>query len=327
MTLITTTLKNHIDFSIARLKELEDKVKGIKPLEEIGDLCIYVTGSFGRFEATHYSDLDLFFISSSEQKPVSRLTKTLIDAELISIAEKMKFPPFSNDGQFLEIHYLDSVKEHLGSPNDDFSNFFTARLLLLLESYPVVNSKYYDSVIKEIIQTYYRDFHDHREFKPTFLVNDIIRYWKTLCLNYEHRRNRPVEDETKKLKTHVKNLKLVFSRKLTCFSLILSIVSKYNNLSEDALLEYVKLTPVERLDRIAKENPSTVQLVKEIFELYSYFIELNNQTEKDLLEWMKSEDNKKEAFEKGRKEFGTKLFQLLIMLVGTKDEILKFLVI
>ncbi len=327
MTLITATLQKHIDFSRARLKDLEDRVKDIKALKGTNDLCIYVTGSFGRLEATQHSDLDLFFISQTEKVPVSKLTKTLIDADLITIADEMKFPPFSNDGQFLEIHYLDSVKEHLGSPNDDFSNFFTARLLLLLESYPVVNSEYYDSFIKEIIQTYYRDFHDHRGFLPIFLVNDIIRYWKTLCLNYEHRRNRPATDEIKKRKTHIKNLKLVFSRKLTCFSLILSIVSRYNNLSEETLFEYVKLTPIQRLDRIAAEHPQTAQLIKEIFELYSYFIELNDRTEQDLLEWMKDTTNKSTAFEKGRQEFGTKLFELLITLVGEKNEILKFLVI
>jgi len=36
--------------------------------------------------------------------------------------------------------------------------------------------------------TYYRDADDRPDFLPAFLINDITRFWKTLCLNYEHSR-------------------------------------------------------------------------------------------------------------------------------------------
>src|SRR4029077_1082056 len=106
------------------------------------------------------SDLDLFFVSDGEQ-PVDRTAKTLIDAELIKITREMGFPPFSNDAQYLEIHSLQEMLEKLGGPEDDFRNFFTARMLLLLESRPVYGDVAYKRILTKIINAYFRDYHDH----------------------------------------------------------------------------------------------------------------------------------------------------------------------
>jgi len=45
--------------------------------------------------------------------------------------------PFSNDGEFLRILYLEDMLEQLGGREDDYLNYFTARMLLLLESKPL----------------------------------------------------------------------------------------------------------------------------------------------------------------------------------------------
>ena len=328
---LNSTLKTRKEFSLKRLKLIETKINKIVELRKYKNLCIYITGSYGRHEATKYSDLDIFFISfgKNSTSPISRLSKTLIDAEFIKIAKAMGFPPFSKDGEFLQIHYLDDIKDHLGSRNDDFSNYFTARLLLLLESYPLYDETFYKKVIKGMISTYYRDFHDHvTDFLPIFLVNDIIRYWKTLCLNYEHSRHR--QNPSKRLKTHVKNLKLVFSRKLTCFSLIIAIVSKYRSkkvLNEKTLLDIVCSTPIQRLEKVIIENPDVYDMVREILELYSWFIKINNQPEPRLLKWIAKKGNRDYAFLKGRKEFGGKIFTLLEKLTEESPELLKYLVI
>ena len=120
------------------------------------------------------------------------IKKTLLDADLIRAAQELRFPDFSNDGEYLEVHYIDDILNNLGGPRDDFQNHFTARLLLLLESRPLYNESFYENVMKKIIYSYYRDYHDHEDsFSPIFLINDIIRFWRTLCLNYEHRRESP----------------------------------------------------------------------------------------------------------------------------------------
>jgi predicted nucleotidyltransferase len=44
-----------------RLDELKNFISQMDSIREIGDLCIYATGSYARREASKHSDLDLFF--------------------------------------------------------------------------------------------------------------------------------------------------------------------------------------------------------------------------------------------------------------------------
>jgi hypothetical protein len=48
----------------------------------------------------------------------------------------------------------------LGTPEDDVTNTFTARLLLLLESCSLVEEAVYKEVIEEVIAAYWRDYED-----------------------------------------------------------------------------------------------------------------------------------------------------------------------
>src|SRR5260370_14946370 len=113
-----------------RLGTLRDRVATIAELTGQAELCMYVTGSYGRLEASEHSDLDLFFVhsGSSAAHRVSGIQETLIRADLIRLCAELGFPAFSKDGRYLEIHYLNDIKEALGSPDDDYKNFFTARL-------------------------------------------------------------------------------------------------------------------------------------------------------------------------------------------------------
>jgi hypothetical protein len=106
--------------SISNLAILSKRVAKIPELKRFSRFSIYVTGSYGRLEASQRSDLDLFFILDDSRptkiRNVDRLTKTLIDASLIRIIEKMGLPEFSNEGQYLEIHPLAEMVKTLGGP-------------------------------------------------------------------------------------------------------------------------------------------------------------------------------------------------------------------
>ncbi len=77
------------------------------------------------------SDLDIFVIVNKE---LPRLYKIEIYATLIEINYQLQFPPFSNDGEYLKIYSLEEMRATVGSRRDDHENFFTARMLFLLES-------------------------------------------------------------------------------------------------------------------------------------------------------------------------------------------------
>lgn len=320
--------KNYSDEIMSKLKE---KILNIEELKQYKDLCIYVTGSFARLEASEHSDLDIFFINAAQKKgSISKISKTLIDAQLIEICRELGFPEFSNDGEFLKIHELCDMKEKLGSPADDFDNLFTARLLLLLESRPLYNEKIYKRLIKEIVESYFRDYHDHEaDFKPIFLVNDLIRFWKTLCLNYEHRRNRrnlqsgkDLPDEVKS-KNHLKNLKLKFSRLLTCFSMIIFLSKNRSVINPEDVINEVAFTPLDRLQKIF--DHVELETLQKVYYEYAWFLETTGKPASQVINWISIRENRDEAFNHAR-VFGQTIYQLL-QSTTTDTSTMRYLVI
>ena len=321
-------LSKRQEFSKERLNEIRSEVLNFEILNELSDLCIYVTGSFGRLEASTFSDIDLFFVhrGQSVKDAVPRINKILLDADLIKTAKKLGFPDFSNDGEYLSIHYLEDIKKTLGGRDDDFKNHFTARLLLLLESRSIHNEEVYDFALQYIIDCYYRDYHDHdKNFRPVFLINDIIRFWRTLCLNYEHKRNRPSENDDMKFKSHIANFKLKFSRLLTCHSAIALLSIDSGIVNQDELLRIVKLSPLERLDEIDERKGNARDHIRSMKEEYVWFLDKTSVERQVLFDWMADRDNREQAFEKGR-TFATHMYKTLQIIAGG-DDIMRYLVV
>jgi hypothetical protein len=189
-------------------------------------LCVFAAGSLGRFETGRVSDLDVFLLchsprrKSASQRSVSRLAEIQAFADLINVNDSLSLPPFSGDGRYLKVHEVDDLINATGDSRDDSENLFTTRLLLLLESKPLCNDAMYSDVIRRVMEMYFRDGRGKRNFRPLFLLNDILRYWRTLCLNYERDRREPDKAWWKR------NLNLKFSRKLTIFSTVLAIIAK-----------------------------------------------------------------------------------------------------
>jgi hypothetical protein len=259
--------------------------------------------------------VDLFFIDTNINDPTTGIDKTLINAEIIKICRGMNLPEFSKDGMYLQVHRLHDIINEIGSQRDDYENYFTARMLLLLESKPIYNDLLHDRCIDEIITSYYRDFHDRaKSFEPIFLCNDIIRFWKTLCLNYEHKRKRKdLSDEDQKREkvvAHSKNLKLKFSRKLTVFSFILKLVAMKNPITKGQVIEVAKMTPTERILSLKTMGGNTATKIEKAINTYEWFISKTQIPSKEMLDWITDRNERDTAFRKSR-EFGQQLFDIM----------------
>lgn len=166
----------------------------------------------------------------------------------------------------------------LGSPNDDSLNAFTARMLLLLESQPLHDEKIYNRLLERIIGFYYRDFDDHSsDFLPNFLVNDILRFWRTLTLNYEHHRLKllPLTDEElrrKKAESALKNYKLKVSRLATCFSMVANLSSMSPPVTAEQVFSLCRITPAERFAELRKHGKRSSELVDQLATVYGEFL-------------------------------------------------------
>ena len=310
------TLSKRKNFSSAQLHELKKCLTQIPELEKEIGLCIYTTGSYGRLEAGKFSDIDLFFLTDKKNN-ISRISKTIIDASIIGTCREMKFPEFSGDGEYLQVHIVDNILEQLGSRSDDYLNYFTARMLLLLESKPLYNEALYYKIINDILDRYYKDFDAHiNNFQPIFLVNDVIRFWRTMCLNYEHSRSRisqikTTRRATKEIKTKasIKNLKLKFSRKLTCYSLLLCLLWG-KKLTKLEVIRLIGLTPMERLDEL-RQYREIQTLVDELVVLYRWFLDAVQKDADNLYIWISKESNKVNAFDQADK-FGEIIVNIML---------------
>ncbi len=137
---------------------------------------------------------------------LKRLDEICIKADLIEATRRCGIPEFSGDGKYLAHYSVRELTKTLGTREDDAENTFTARLLLLLESRPLLGSQVYKEITEDVIAAYWGEYEEHKsEFMPAFLANDILRLWRTFCVNYEAYTAKEPDDKRAERK-----LKLIF---------------------------------------------------------------------------------------------------------------------
>jgi predicted nucleotidyltransferase len=301
--------------TVARIEVLRKELDDAEKL--CGDkACVYATGSFGRREASAHSDLDLFIVGQgSPEKPAIRgLDEILIKADLIEATRKLGIRDFSGDGEYLKHYTIKELIDGLGTPQDDVENTFTARLLLLLESCPLIGETAYHQITDEVIAAYWRDYEQNKNvFMPAFLANDILRMWRTFCVNYEARTHS--EPEKEMAKRRLKNYKLKHSRLLTCYSALLyllAVFTKNNTVSPVDAKEMISLTPTGRLKWLLSQSHcgKAHKLIQKLIDQYEAFLSQTNLPEEELVALFMDKQKRKERFG-APYEFGNSVFEVL----------------
>lgn len=260
---------------------------------------------------------------------LKRLDEICIKADLIEATRELKIPEFSGDGRYLTHYSVHEFTKTLGTPEDDVTNTFTARLLLLLESFPLLEPTVHREVIEEVVAAYWRDYEDHKtEFLPAFLANDILRLWRTFCVNYEARTARVPDRE--KAKGKLKNYKLKHSRLLTCYSALLYLLAVYareKTVSPADAVAMIGLTPTERLEWLLVQ-PSLANAHGKISDLlaqYEQFLITTNADEEELIR--RFMDKKTSAsYMSAAFKFGDLVFEVLIS-IGDGNRFHRLLVV
>ncbi len=123
----------------------------------------------------------------------------------------------SGNVTFGNMVFSHDLVHRIGGGADSNANL-THRVLMLLESRPFSlsgadsSNQVWENVVGNILKRYFEEdvhFAPDKRGVPRFLLNDLTRYWRTICVDYaaKHR-----EQEGKKWA--VRNAKLRFSRKL-----------------------------------------------------------------------------------------------------------------
>ncbi len=313
-----------------RIKKLRQELSVAEKL--CGEnVCVYVTGSFSRGEASRHSDLDLFIAGQGtcEKPALGKLDEILIKADLIEATRNLGIPEFSAGGEYL-IHYtVGELVDTLGKPQDDASNTFTARLLLLLESFPLLGEAAYRKITNDVISAYWKDYQDHKnDFMPAFLANDILRMWRTFCVNYEaFTQSEPPE---RKAKRKLKNFKLKHSRLLTCYSALLHLLALYSKngtVSPTDTVNMIQLTPTQRLEWLTSQ-PELVDVhpkIEDLIKCYEEFLELTDASEEELVKRFLDKQQSRKYFQSAYR-FGDLVFEVLDA-IGKRNRFHRLLVV
>ena len=222
------------------------------------DLCIVVVGSFARKEASQNSDLDYFILLNNRaavtQKISQSITKIIKESEI-----KNHYGDTDTFGQCVEISELTT---DLGGINDS-NQKLTRRMLLLLEGYCLYGDAAFNRFRKQLLEEYIKEtVSDHKSSR--FLLNDIIRFYRTMATDFEHKTSEKGKD------VNVRNIKLTFSRKLLYFSGIITIAETVQETRPDKIartLQLLSKPPLERLEYVFNNRADKV------LELYSHFLE------------------------------------------------------
>jgi len=255
-----------------------DKVREAFAQEQLfkknNEICVFAAGSLGRLDSGITSDLDVFVTTTGGD--VGRLREIEVFASVVKINEALDFPALSNDGQFLKVFDIPGHERKVGSPEDDNLNWFTTRMLLLLESSYLCNEESYHLHKTCILELYFRDA-SKDGFKPIFLLNDILRYWRTVCLNYEQARSIPGKSWKKR------NFNLKFSRLLSVFGTILPLM-----LIRDVTADKIeKLSSTRPMDRLAvgldllTDASDLMPRFDKFLNDYEYFLTVKESTDFD----------------------------------------------
>lgn len=181
-----------------RLSELRASVE---ELDGDGDASVVLMGSWGRRELTSRSDDDFMLLFNGDEREGAQPSREAVSGLVGSGAAEP-----GREGIFGEQVWLEDLRDRLG-PKDTNINL-SRRMLLILESVPVLGDSNQELARRALIASYL-DAHALHFRPPRFFINDLIRYWRTIAVDFEGKfRERSGEG------WGIRNAKLRLSRKL-----------------------------------------------------------------------------------------------------------------
>jgi hypothetical protein len=274
------------------------------------DANLVVFGSLGRGEWIDWlSDLDWTLLIDGQCKPghfqIAEDIKKALKSAQRTVDGKVEyfFAAPGPTGTFGNMGFSHQLIHLIGGQEDTNKNT-TQRILLLLESLPISAVNTHERVLKSIIQRYLEE-EPHLidsgriRFKvPRFLLNDIVRFWRTMAVDFASKQRDRGGDGW-----GLRNAKLRMSRKLifasgllTCFSCNLDEklqakistdtrdkkTARSKNLAhlQDHILQYVRQTPLDIVAIAVKEYGIRAAIAEKLFSAYDEFLGLVGDPEK-----------------------------------------------
>lgn len=301
--------KSFPNLSRARARTSECLIERKRQLAELphdAGVSIVLMGSWGRSEVTNGSDDDYMVLVKGANRTGIHPPK----AQIRSILDK---PP-GDQGVFGEPAFSDEMIGNIGLEEDSNSNL-TRRMLFLLESSWATGADVYGRVRGELFDRYLddsiRDYH-----VPRFLLNDTIRYWRTVCVDFAGKERKGPK------KWGIRNAKLRTSRKLLFASGLLPVLECDNYECGEMrrfLERRLQMPPADRLIAAFIEHDCIDAGLRAV-QAYDEFVGLlDDGTRRTELEKVEREDSASSVVFKEAKRLGHDLEQGLLALLFERE--------
>jgi hypothetical protein len=288
-------------FSEAVRKELSSAISEGNDRLESTDTSLVALGSLARKECVLGSDLDWIVLIDAQADPYHLALTQEIRKKIESVIKELGLAEPSPRGAFGNMVFSHDIIHSIGG-EDDTNHNTTIRILLLLESVAIGRSDARNRVLTNILRRYLEEDAFFASGKPKsravprFLLNDIIRYWRIIAVDFASKR-RELEGEGWALR----NIKLRMSRKLMfmagvimCFDCelkhreifekaLFAGASNAHSLIQLLLTEYVDQTPLDVCAR-AFLDFGKLDTARDFFDAYDEFLsKLANKEIRDQL--------------------------------------------
>lgn len=270
--------------TLARLRGLLDRVAP-------SDTSMVVFGSLARGECTEKSDVDWTLLIDGQADPghhtaVRSIAQTLQQHEFVGPGPS---------GLFGNLGVSHAIVHQIGG-EEDTNKLTTQRILLLLESRAIGSSEALERVKKLVVSRYVEDdrgllYGSKGDVVPRFLLNDIVRYWRTVTVDFVYKQRDRGEAGWA-----LRNFKLKMSRKLifasgllTCFAIELgdgaAAVRDAGGKPDvfrltTAFLRRVAMRPLDQLAEAALRSAVRPETASALFEEYDAFLGVLRDEEK-----------------------------------------------
>ncbi|HMG69175.1 MAG TPA: hypothetical protein VK588_15865 [Chitinophagaceae bacterium] len=211
-------------------------------------------------------------------------------------------------------------------------------MLLLLESDRIsldtsseISGTAHDRVIRGIFQQYIDNDSGfaaptRKENVPRFLLNDIVRFWRTMCVDFAYKQR-----EQQGKKWALRNIELRMSRRLIFVKGLLMCFKIYNTaLSRDKikqeLRKFVSQKPLQFMVSVFEENDVPDNYIVDLLDAYDKYLGMLNDEQfrdhlKNLLMHKAYEDPKFEEARANSHKFQNTLNKIFI---GEKNKVSEF---
>ena len=246
-------------YSDRKLGELRGLVGRAVPAGAVVVAC----GSFARREACASSDLDYFIIrldagidgmADGEPDWAAALHEAIKGAVPVEPAR---------GGPFAAVERLPDMVRNMGG-QDDTNQRLTRRMLFLLEGEPLCDGEGFRRARHTLLERYIAP-RVGDGLLPLFLLNDLIRYYRTIAVDYEYKTGEADKP------WGLRNLKLVFSRKLLYASGLFALGATRDGDAAAKVARLEELLALTPLDRMAAVCGAAA--VGPILDSYDHFLD------------------------------------------------------